>query len=169
MRGLSGMKTFPVSTSDEAIRQFIRDWVALLAEEKYAEATAMLYPKIPPASGSAAESDAGWTPELLKAVINNYGTSEPWDETIQGFKVVPVDESLREDFEAGLDVEFREFEDCGKDYLGGIHVDMPLNQDWIGAEGGPKVSWVSDLTARFYFLPISPDEMALVLLDIHVM
>ncbi|MBW3635751.1 MAG: hypothetical protein KY445_04695 [Armatimonadetes bacterium] len=163
------MKTFmiPADESSERsierqIRSFIRHWVGLLASDKYEDAVDLILPEIPGASGSVNSSEATErTPELLKAVITNYGTPEPWEGQDQTYKVVPIDDFLRKDFEAGLNIEFRPFEMLGKNYLGGIHVDLPLNYE----EGNA----VGDLTARFYFQRVSKDEMALVLHDIHML
>ena len=163
------MKTFiiPANEQDEKaverqIKSFIRHWVGLLADEKYDDAIDLLLPEIPGASGSVSSSEATeWTPQLLEAIIANYGTPDAWDGQDQIYKVVPIDDFLRKDFEARLNVEFRPFETLGKSYLGGIHVDLPLNYE----EGNA----ISDLTARFYLQRVSKDEMALALLDIHMM
>jgi hypothetical protein len=163
------MKTFavPASEQDEKaierqVRSFITHWVGLLSEQKYDDAVDALLPKIPGASGSVrSEETTEWTPELLEAVIANFGTPQPWEGQDQIYRVVPLDDLLRHEFEARLDIDFRPFETSGENYLGGIHVDLPLNY----SEGNT----VSDLTARFFFQRVSKSEMALALLDIHMM
>ena len=122
----------------------------------------MLSPEVPSCSGSVSNDEAEqWTPELLQAVINNYGLPQRWEGQAQVYKVVAVDEQMREAFEKYLTVEFTEFTDVGQDYVGGAHVDLPLNFE--------RGSEVSDLTARFYFRQVNRHEMALVLLDIHML
>ncbi len=163
------MKTFVIPTNERdektverQVRSFIRHWVSLLAQQKYDDAIDLLLPEIPGASGSVNSNEAAeWTPELLEAVVANYGLPEPWEGRDQIYKVVPLDNFLRKDFESRLEVDFGSFETLGKDYLGGIHVDLPLDY----AEGNA----VSDLTARFFFQRVSQSEMALVLLDIHML
>jgi hypothetical protein len=156
------MKTLPLKVSEEQVKNLIREWVDQLAKEKYEEALALLSTELPSGSGSVSENDANeWTPELLRAVISNYGLPEPWEGQEQTYKVVPVADAMRKLFEKSLTVHFRVFKAVGESYLGTVDVDLPLNY-----ESG---DWISDLTARFYLRKVSDTEMALVLLDIHVL
>src|SRR5262245_21283425 len=95
----SKMKTIPISASDNEIKQVVRDWLAVLADENYDLAVEMMAPEIPEGSGSVnTKQFASWTPELLRDVINNYGIPEPIKGQEQVYKVVPIDPSFREIF-----------------------------------------------------------------------
>lgn len=160
------MKKLPLTASDEEVKEVVRHWVALLAEEDYAAAVEMISPEVLPANGSVDFKDAAeWTPELVQAVINHFGTPEPIEGEEHIYTVVPVvvdgDDSLQEDFEKRLQVDRGSFCQFGQEYVGGVHVGLPLAHE----EG----EWVSDLTARFFLRPLDENEMVLVLEDIHVM
>ena len=109
---MENMRTFaiPASVEDEKgteqeIRNFLRLWIGLLADRKYAEALDLLSREIPPGSGSVDSRKAPrWTPSLLEAVIANYGTCEPVVDPPmpQTYSVVPLDSSLLEAFESCL-------------------------------------------------------------------
>jgi hypothetical protein len=163
------MKSFAIpidESSAKAVerqaRQFISDWIGLLGSEQYEEALDWIVLEIPGSSGSVDSSEATeWTPQLLKAVIANYGTAERVEGQDRTYKVVPIDDELRPPFEAALHVDLSPFDTLGRHYLGEIQVDLPLDY--------PRGHAVGDLTARLLFRPVSSNEMALVLLDIHVL
>ena len=198
------MKTFgiPATVQDEKrvereIREFVTQWVGLLAEQKYSEALAPLSPEIPTGSGSVdSRKSPHWTPQLLKTVIANYGTPNPVDGQPQSYVVVPLDASLRDAFEANLSVDFN------REVIAtlAVGIDSPLESrpttgwpsrllslmtknpvatktrnTWVGsAEFALPLNLergddLSDLSARMFFKPITTTEMVLVLLDIHVL
>lgn len=160
------MRALPASVNDEELKALVREWVGLLGEEDYHAAFDLLSPEVPPGSGSLGSQVPQWTPSLLEAVIHNGGFAEPLEGMGEWTcRVVPLRElepqSVREEFEAYLRVDRLPFRDMGRSYLGGIHVDLPL--DYSGS------IVLGDLTARFYLSPHGDEEMALVLLDIHMM
>ncbi len=147
---------------DRQIRDFVRYWIGLLAEQKYDEAIDLLLPEIPRASRSIRSNEAAeWTPELLEAVVANYGTPEPQEGQDQLYKVVPMDDLLLEEFRSNLDVDLCPSGTLGKNYLGDMHAHLPLNYKNGNAVGS--------LVAKFFFQRVSKDEMALVLVDIHTL
>jgi hypothetical protein len=156
------MRTLPITASDEEIKQLVRDWVGLLAEEKYAQAVDMISAEVPEGSGSVdSRQVAAWTPELLQNVISNYGIPEPWEGQEQVYRVVPIAAAFEQLFEDLLKVDRDDdFQDDDAD-IGMIHVDLPLN--YVEGDG------LSDLTARFDLCRINKNEMVLVLHDIHVL
>ena len=198
------MKTFviPSTVEDEKsaereIRDFVRKWVGLLADQKYAEALAALSPDIPSGSGSVdSRRAAQWTPELLGTVIANYGTPEPVEGQLQRYSVVPLDASLSDPFEANVFIDF------DREAISNLDVALTPSQDtrsqrsWLSStlsllRKGPDVAkrrknWIgsaefalplnlergndlSDLSVRMRFKPLTKAEMVLVLLDIHVL
>ena len=164
------MKTFaiPVGLQDEKrvaqeIRDFAREWVGLLADGECAEALALLSPEIPPQSGSVdASKEPQWRPALLEAVIANYGTPVRDEGDHRTYSVVPLNNSLRDEFESRVVVSFDRGTRSEESWLGGgVEFDLPLNYPWGNALG--------DLTARLLFKRVGQAEMALVLFDIHVL
>ena len=154
------MTEIPLTASVREIKEVVRLWVARLAEEKYDEAFAMILPEVPPCSGSLDKETTEWTPDLLRAVINNYGLPTPTVGQEQIYKVVAVQKPFKTWFEKKLRVHRGKFEEFDQLFLGNVRVDLPLN-----FESGDGVS---DLTAEFFLRQVSATEMALVLLDIHV-
>jgi hypothetical protein len=66
----------PGDASDEDIKAIIREWIAALASQDYVRALAMIWPVVLRGSGSLNhERDQTWTPQLLEAVVNNYGVA----------------------------------------------------------------------------------------------
>ena len=61
------MKTLPASATDEEILQIAREWVQALASENYQAAYDITahYPYYQ------------WTPDLIRTVVQNYGSTEP--------------------------------------------------------------------------------------------
>jgi hypothetical protein len=162
-------KTFaiPIEAKDapeieQEVKDFVRQWVGLLAERKFEEALAQLSPEVPSGSGSVdARQSMQWTPSLLEAVITNYGTPEPWDGGPQAYAVVPLDDALSVAFEERVSVSFYRAPMSRNAWLGAVEFDLPLNY--------LRGNAVGDLSARLLFKPLGPAEMVLVLLDIHVL
>lgn len=198
------MRTFaiPASVEDEGraereVRDFVRQWVGLLADQRYAEALDLISPEIPPGSGSVdARNAPTWTPQLLESVIGNYGTPEPVEGQPQSYKVVPLDASLRSPFEENIYIDF------DHEAIAKLHGGPPSDQDsepragWLRTKlsmfrrrrgpARPRNHWLggaefalpldfarghdlSDLSARIRFKPVTQSEMVAVLLDIHVL
>ena len=158
------MQEIPLTPSDEDIKQVIRDWVDLLSQGRFDDALAVFAPETIPGSGSVnAKRHPQWTAELLEQIIRNGGTTyEYYDFPGQRtWKVVPVEDSFRQDFEDRLWAGRRLFERFGQSYCGQVHVDLP----WDGERG----HCVGDLTARFWLRQANDTVMVLVLEDIHVL
>jgi hypothetical protein len=156
------MKIFPSTVTEEEMRAQFRQWIELLAQQRYEEAVDWLSPEIPHGSGSTSQSF--WVPELLESVIANYGLDEPVEGEEWRYTVAPLTDELRDIFEASMRVEFDMWDQVGPDGLrlaGAAHVDLPLIYD-----DGPGMS---DLTAQFMFKHLSDGSKAIVLLDIHVL
>lgn len=197
------MKTFriPETIQDEEgvereIKNFVTGWVGLLAEQRYSEALEPLSPEVPRGSGSVdSRKSRDWTPQLLEAVIANYGTPNPVEGQPQSYAVVPLDISLRDVFEANLSVDFNR--EVIATLVNGM--DSPPESKpttgWASrllsfmrkkSSARPRNVWVgsaefalplnlergndlSDLSGRMVFKPITKREMVLVLLDVHVL
>jgi hypothetical protein len=98
------------ATNEEILRA-VRDWVDLLAADRYEEAREMMVP------------DNHWTPQLMRAVVRHYGFIEPRDDG-RTFAVTPIAQTV-----GGRPRPQQELErfDAG----GGIvHFDLPLNGAW---------------------------------------
>jgi hypothetical protein len=156
------VKAFPISASDEDLKSVIRLWIACLAAGRYDEALELTWPVVLRGSGSLDHREvSAWTAPLLEAVINNYGLPEPLECSPHKFTVAPVDATMQEAFEKQLNVDRQYFKEFDQEYVGTVHVDLPLvYQDRVA---------LSDLTARFYLCPVSESAIALILLDIHVL
>jgi hypothetical protein len=180
---------------EQEIREFLRQWVGLLADRKFSEALGHLSPEILPGSGSVDSRKAPlWTPALLAAVIANYGTPEPVEGQPQSYAVVPLDSSLREPFDANVTIDF------DRDAIAGLDRGMNLPEvkprSWLATRlrhlgwwrstvnacktcvGGVDFALpinfargndLSDLSARMLFKPVGSGKFVLVLLDIHVL
>jgi hypothetical protein len=156
------MRKLPIDTSDEDLKTVIRLWVASLAEEKFDQALELISPAVPPGGGSLDHKDVPeWTEQVLEAVINNYGLSEPLEGLDHKYTVAPLDADMRKAFEEQLHVDRQHFKAFGETFVGMIHADLPIvYEDRVG---------MSDLTARFYLRPLDETHMVLMLLDIHVL
>lgn len=138
------MIRLPRNATDEQILDAVRAWVELLAQERYKEAFEMLryHPADP------------WLPELIRAVVTNYGFIEPREDGAK-FKVTSL-----KDNPAGND--FRDVQWYGDDpnrpaeYLGMATFTLPLNGEW------------SDVTAMFGIVE-EDGGLVLELDDIHVL
>jgi hypothetical protein len=126
----------PDDASDAAILAAVDRWAALLEAEDYQ------------AAFDATEHDTamGWTPELIREIITQYGDAEPGQKvTVDGR---PTDISQRKKVDR--------FADNGNGFVGDVWYDLNIN------------GYVSDLTATFG-LRAERGGIALVLEDIHVM
>ena len=144
------------------MRHHLREWVGLLSQQLYHEAVDWLSPEIPDQSGST--SKAVWTPELLEAVIRNYGLDEPIECDGWRYSVAPITDDMELSFQQSMSVDYNMWESTSPDgsrLAGAAHVDLPLFY-----EDGPGMS---DLTARFMFKHLDNGHRALVLLDVHVL
>jgi hypothetical protein len=132
--------------TDAAVLALIERWVALLVEERFEDAMAMLGPS------------ATWTPELLATVIRNYGSVEPRDDG-RRFAVTPISTAVGEGprFEVmWLDRPLTNRLDYAPNLLGHARYDLPLDGQW------------SDVTSTFEILAL-PEGAVLALDDVHVM
>jgi hypothetical protein len=137
------MKRLPPDASDRDILDAVREWVGLLAEERYAEAHAWLH------HGKGGEH---MTPELIAALIRNYGSIEPV-RTGETFRVTPIDQAAPAPDSKGTSYE--EVTRSG-DGRGDVHYNVPLNGMW------------SDLTAILKF-SIVDGALIYDLDDLHVL
>lgn len=133
--------------TDQAVRSVVERWVGLLVEERFDEAMEMLGP-----SGT-------WTPELLAAVVRNYGSIEPRDDGRTFCVTAPT--ATKEGGDARFDVTWLDPPltnrlDYAPDLLGHARYDLPLDGQW------------SDLTATFEIVEL-PEGAVLALDDVHVM
>ena len=139
------MKTVQASATDEQILQIAREWAQALASDDYQAAYDM----------TAHDPYFRWTPDLMRTVIQNYGTIEPMADgstcrvtlldTAEGG---PNPRHVVERCSATPDTH-------GAQKIGSVQFDLPLDGQW------------SDLTATFEIL--SDDEaLHLVLNEIHV-
>jgi hypothetical protein len=140
------MKRLSRNASDEDILDGVREWVALLAEERYAEAHAFI--------AYGADLAQHWTPTLLMTVIRNCGSVEARSDG-RTFRVTPLADATGGPTPCH-DVHRFDADDRDEHYLGIVWFDLPLNGEW------------SDLTATFD-LAIDGGEIVLELDDIHVM
>ncbi len=146
---MPGARVLPSSADDEALLTLARDWIELLAEDRFDEALAML-------SLPADEEDRhGFTPDTLRQWIANYGSWDPWRDgsvwrvTSVASATVPADRPI---FVPKADV----VRFAPDPRSGVIELDIPLNGTW------------SDLAAQFDFGPAG-DGIGLVLQDILVL
>lgn len=153
------MKTLPITATEEQVKQWVREWIALLGEQRYEEAISWLHPNV-----SRYGQFDHWTAKRLQAIINNYGIEKPIPEDTWVYQPIPVTEELREDFERNFSVGLPDSDDSD-DYWGrdnmNIHVDLPLLH-----ESG---EFISDVTARMILRRVSENEIGVELFDAHVM
>jgi hypothetical protein len=134
------MLILPKGADDEQIRQAVRGWIEVLAQDRYDEAFSMLF----------RYRNDPWTPELMRNAIANYGCGQPQADG-RVFRVTPPGDAIqrgsRKRYE---DVEWFE------DGEGVAHFDLPLNGEW------------SDVTAVLDILPME-DGLVLRLNAIEVL
>ena len=141
------MFSFPLNATDEQLLMAVDHWIGLLAEERYEEAFKLLYLNSP--------LDDGWSPDLIRALVQNYGISEPCRDG-KVHRVTPIAQTS-----GGRPnpcrMVFRYDDDNGAKGLEGyIHFDLPLDGEW------------SDVTASFDIWRIE-DKLVLHLEDMHVL
>lgn len=126
----------PENASDAAILVAVDHWTALLEAEQYE------------AAFDAMEHDAGqgWTPDLIRQVITQYGDAEPGQKVTVNGK--PTDITQRK--------SVCRFARNKNGYIGHVWYDLNIN------------GFASDLTATFGIREVA-GGLALVLEDIHVM
>ncbi len=166
------MKTLPLEASDQEILDAVREWVGLLIEERYTDAYEFLYHE---------ESSHAWAPELIAALIQNYGSPEPLDGN-EIFKVTSLEDArvdppnympLRHDVHRYRDYDpegfvwqleggkktklfLRDLPTLNENLGGYIWFDLPLN------------GYASDLTATLDFRVVN-NHFVFELKNIHVM
>jgi hypothetical protein len=136
-----------LQATNAEILDTVRDWVELLAQERYNEAFQMLYHP---------ENDY-WTAELIRTVVANYGSIEP----LKGgstYRVTSLtDRSLTQHPNPYQNVwRYGDNAQRDKNHIGDVHFGLPLNGEW------------SDLTAIFNIVRLN-DTLTLQLDDIHVL
>lgn len=156
------MKEIPITATDEEIKQVMREWVDLLAQGRFDDAVAMLAPEFVHDNHYV---DAGepqvWTGALVEALIRNYGFLEETELQDGFYKVVSVDEDIREEFEHHLTIYRKPIELAGQMYFGWADAHLPLEDE----EG----LYYSDLSAQFCLREVSGDKLVLMLDNIHMM
>jgi hypothetical protein len=134
------MIRFSHDVTDAEIRDAIRQWIDLLAADRYEDAHEMLF-RFP---------DDEWTPDTMRTVVRHYGFIEPRPDG-QTFRVTARAEAVQKRRRGPAeDVEW--WEDGG----GVAHFDLPLNGEW------------SDVTAIIDIVK-QGKERVLHLDDIHVL
>ena len=136
------MIVLPKDATDEDIINVVRDFVNLLAKERYVEAFEMMY----------RNSKDEMSPELIKRLIEGYG----FDESVKDvFRVTSLEEMKNQEPEFQIDwLESVKGEKPRE--IGTIHYDLPINGEW------------SDLTAIFDVYELE-NGIALSLYDIHIL
>ena len=136
------MIVLPKDATDEDIINVVRDFVNLLAKERYVEAFEMMY----------RNSKDEMSPELIKRLIEGYG----FDESVKDvFRVASLEKMKNQEPEFQIDWLESVKGEKPRD-IGTIHYDLPINGEW------------SDLTAIFDVYELE-NGIALSLYDIHVL
>ncbi len=114
----------------EDVLGFVREWINLLAEQKFEEAFEALMP-----------SNWGFSPQILQQLTANYGQLEPRPDGLT-FRVTPPESAICPEGRAKphQDVKWdeRTFVREKSVVVGDVHFDLPLNGEW------------SDLPAVFF-------------------
>ena len=115
------MHTLPLDAKDEDVFRLVHAWVELLAQEKYVEAFDMLHPQ------------QGWTAEIMRALIVNYGSLEPMEDG-RTFRVTSLGEnpSLEKRDEWPYQDVWWLDKDNGEQGGSGnwVHFTLPLDGEW---------------------------------------
>jgi hypothetical protein len=159
------------------IRAALREWIAILAQERFDEAAYWLATEDAEFFEPSDEFDAAprtWSGNKLQAIIANFGIGgDLRGDVIDGRIHVPApvspaivkdfEQHLRVHFFYGPDDEFNDPEDADLDpRVGGVHVNIPLKS----IKG---ISYVSDLTAQIELFKHGQQDMIFGLRNIHVM
>lgn len=144
--GVETAQKLDSDSSDDTILALVRRWVDLLAEDRYEAAFRL----------TAHSGHAGWSPQLMRAVIAGYGHADRTDGH-PPHRVTPIASAhggprARHDVNRWHDAPRSSQGDRG---VGDVWFDLPLDGEW------------SDLTATFDIL-VRGRELFLVLEDIHV-
>jgi hypothetical protein len=132
------MVVLRADASDQELLSVADRWVDCLAEQDYSAAMAL----------TAHDEYYGWTPDLIRGVIEGYGLPDPHPRG-------PFRVTARADARKGPEPRRVVERARDADVLGRVEVDLPLNGAW------------SDLTATFA-IRRCPGGIALVLHEIHV-
>ncbi len=137
------MELLPFSPSDDDLLAVAHAWLARLAEGDYDAAFQL----------TAHDSYFGWTPDLIRRVIEGYGLPEPTrDGVVHRVSTRPGHDQARHQ---AVDRWPARAAEGGATSLGEVRVDVPLDGDW------------SDLTATFEIRQ-TEKGVVLVLNEIHV-
>ena len=162
------MIILPTDATDEQIKQLVIDWIAVVAQERYEEALAMLYQgNINPYGSERFYPGARFTPEILQLAIASYGSLDP--ELGHCYRAAPVTPLRFEVFSDYFRVE-RQAEPweglSSENYLAELRCDLPLTST------DPHEAFaddaISDLTLQMYVRWV-PNGLALELSMIHCM
>ena len=139
------MRILPADSTDDLILGVVREWVAMLSSGDYVGAYQMM----------GHEDRYGWSPDLIRKVIEGYGSPKP-HRSGHKFRVSTVDHASGKPAYRKVE-RFSEPIDLGDDVIAIADVlhDLPLDGMW------------SDLTARFQ-VQTCGNDMILVLEEIHV-
>lgn len=149
--------TLPLDAADQHIRDVVKAWSELLAQEDHEAALSL----IPPASDR-------WTADKLRRTIDGYGVASKDEATlallheehgVKRFVVSSLNDQADFDAVRHIDVDRDDPLDVepGESFGSVLYTDVPLN-------GSP-----SDLTAEFDIVRSGPDALALQFLNLHVM
>jgi hypothetical protein len=144
------MLDFPPDAIGETILEGIKQWVGLLAQERYDEAVRWLYR--PPTTGTI------WTPSLLQSLVTNYGLTEPRGDG-KTYRVTPhAAAKRRRGGHPYRDVDWFPpgSAQVNRGVVAAVTFDLPLNGEW------------SDVTAAFLIHKVN-DRLLVELEDMHVL
>jgi hypothetical protein len=158
------MKALPSDATDEDILSAIREWVEMLAANRYRDAYSWLYHPV----------GDHWSPERIETVVNNYGVLPPADDDRAAMRrrlrlpVRPATEQPEPLFRVtspgraqtrAVEPTFEVYRFPERTYgdgpIANVDFDLPLNDEW------------SDVTAQFLVLR-SGKRLVFQLRDIHV-
>mgnify|MGYP001853502291 FL=1 len=174
------MKTLPISAGKNEIKNLVIEWNELLAQEKYMEALDLiLYDNTQQIDGE----EWIWTPERLEAAVFTYG--QPWyskEDMTQLYGLdYPVDskvtslltDSDKENRLENIEISIDFFDDvisADKAEIWGISkLDYKNIIGEIFFDGIPIDGERSDLTALFWIIRVSENDITLVFRDLHMM
>ncbi len=174
------MKTLPISTSKDEIKNLIVDWIELLAQEKYSEALDLiLYDNTQMVDGEPWV----WTPQKLEAAVFTYGL--PWftkedmkreygadcrvDYKVTSILNAPDKDRLLEEIEGSIDFFDYDISAEKAKTWGITGLDYKNIIGEVLFDGVPLDGERSDLTALFWIIKVNVTEITLVFRNLHVM